>query len=63
LMMEAISPAETSVLNEPYGVTSKKTAFLIISAARSLNPTLRELDHLSPVPHASVLPAATVSPF
>jgi hypothetical protein len=40
LMMEALSSSETSVLQEPHGVTSQKTPFFIVTAVKTSNLTL-----------------------
>jgi hypothetical protein len=37
--MEALSSFETSVLKEPRGVTSQKTAFFIVTAVKTSNLT------------------------
>jgi hypothetical protein len=37
--MEAIVSSETSVLKDPHGVTSQKTAFFIVTAVKTSNPT------------------------
>jgi hypothetical protein len=39
LMMEAIRSSETSVFQEPQGVTSQRTAFFIVTAVKTLNLT------------------------
>jgi hypothetical protein len=39
LMMEALSSSETSVLQQPHGVTSQKTAFFIVTAVKTSNRT------------------------
>jgi hypothetical protein len=39
LMMEALGSLETSVLKEPHGVTSQKTAFVTVTAVKTSNLT------------------------
>jgi hypothetical protein len=39
LMMEALGSSETSVLQEPHGLTSQKTAFFIVTAVETTNLT------------------------
>jgi hypothetical protein len=39
LMMEAPSPPKRRLLQEPHGVTSQKTAFFIVTAAKTSNLT------------------------
>jgi hypothetical protein len=39
LMKEELSSSETSVLNEPHGVTSQKTPFFIVTAVKISNLT------------------------
>jgi hypothetical protein len=36
-MMEAIRSSETSILKEPHGVTSTKTAFFLVTAVKTSN--------------------------
>jgi hypothetical protein len=36
-MMKALGFSETSVLTEPHGVTSQKTAFFTVTAVKSSN--------------------------
>jgi hypothetical protein len=36
-MKEAISSSETSVLQEPHGVTSQKTPFFLVTAVKTSN--------------------------
>jgi hypothetical protein len=38
-MMEAMCSSETSVLKEPHGVTSQKTALFIVTAVKTSNLT------------------------
>jgi hypothetical protein len=38
-MKEALSSYETSLLQEPHGVTSKKTPFFIVTAVKTSNLT------------------------
>jgi hypothetical protein len=39
LFVEAISSSETSILQEPHGVTSQKKPFLIVSTVKTSNLT------------------------
>jgi hypothetical protein len=39
LMIDAISSSETSVLSKPHAVTFQKTAFIIVTAVKTLNLT------------------------
>jgi hypothetical protein len=39
LMKEAQSSSETSVLQDPYGITSQKTPFFIVTAMKTSNLT------------------------
>jgi hypothetical protein len=39
MMKEAIRSSETSILKEPHGVTSQKTAFFIVTAVKTSNLT------------------------
>jgi hypothetical protein len=34
LLMEAIRPPETLILTKPYGITSQKTAFFVVTAVK-----------------------------
>jgi hypothetical protein len=40
LMMDAARSSETSVLQEPHGVISQKTAFFIVAAVKHSNLTI-----------------------
>jgi hypothetical protein len=40
MMRGAIHSSETSIHKQPYGITSKKTAFFIVSAVKTSNLTI-----------------------